>query len=88
MEKIGYKILKANSLPDKQQKRLRNVLREELTEAMIAAVVDNPPEIDLSSVELVLRPNQELSNWSVAEDCGTCGTCATSGGGCGTCGTT
>lgn len=87
MKYEGYQTFRANELSLVEQERLRRLLQRELVEAMIRAVRDKPPTINLVEVELILRPNQDSNDWSTVADCGTCGTCGTSGG-CGTCGTT
>ena len=86
MEINGYRDFVASDLPKKEQERLRLALQRDLMEAMVRAVREKPPEVDLSQIELVLRPGENLASFNVAADCGTCGTCGT-GGGCGTCGT-
>lgn len=82
----GFRTIKATELQDLQRERLRRTLQAELTEAMIKAVKENPPMIDLSEIDLILKPGQIIDDWDVTADCGTCGTCGTHGG-CGTCGT-
>lgn len=79
----GYRKLAATELPREEQARLRNLLRQELTEALVKTIRAEPPDVDLAQVELVLRPGQELAGWDVVANCGTCSTCST----CGTCGT-
>ena len=87
MEDGGYRKISALELPPEKQAQLRNILRHELTEALLQSIRENPPNIDLAEVQLVLRPEQQFADWSVVADCGTCGTCSTCGT-CGTCGTT
>jgi hypothetical protein len=82
----GFTDFRASELPKTEQDRLRKVLQHDLVEAMVRAIKQNPPQVDLSQIELVLRPGVSADNFDVAADCGTCGTCGT-GGGCGTCGT-
>jgi hypothetical protein len=82
----GYMRVRATELPESEQARLRNVLRQELAEALVKAVRAEPPEVDLAQVDLVLRPGQALSEWDVVANCGTCSTCGTCGT-CSTCGT-
>jgi hypothetical protein len=86
MEFDGYRDFAASQLPRKEQEKLRLALQHDLVDAMVRAVQKNPPEVDLSKIDLVLRPGVSAADLSVAGDCGTCGTCGT-GGGCGTCGT-
>jgi hypothetical protein len=86
MKTEGFTDFKASKLPKAEQGRLRRALQHDLVEAMVRAIQQNPPDVDLSDIELVLRPGVNLENFDVAADCGTCGTCGT-GGGCGTCGT-
>jgi len=83
MEFEGYRVFKANELPQSEQKRLRQTLRHELTEFLVRAIKSSPPEIDLAEIELILRPGQEISDWNEAADCITCITCIT----CDTCST-
>jgi len=82
----GFRDFKASELPRTEQARLRRELQHDLVEAMVRTIKRNPPQVDLSEIELVLRPGVSLESFDVAADCGTCGTCGT-GGGCGTCGT-
>ena len=86
MECEGYRKIRASELPRVEQERLRRLLRLELAEAMIKSLQADPPHIDLTEVEVVLRPEQEVAGWNVMADCGTCVTCVTCGT-CGTCGT-
>jgi hypothetical protein len=86
MEINGYSDFAASDLPKTEQDRLRLALQRDLVEAMVRAVKEKPPDVDLSQIELILRPGEDLASFNVAADCGTCGTCGT-GGGCGTCGT-
>jgi len=86
MEVEGYRDFAATALPQREQEKLRAALQRDLLAAMVQAVRKNPPQVDLSNIELVLRPGTTAANFNVAADCGTCGTCGTSGG-CGTCGT-
>jgi hypothetical protein len=79
----NFKKVRATELPKREQERLRNVLREELTEALIKTLRSEPPEVDLGQIDVVLRPGQQLGDWDVVADCSTCSTCST----CGTCGT-
>ena len=87
MEVEGYQKILASELPRETQGKLRQTLRQELTEAMVESILKVPPTVDLSQVELVLRPGQQIEEWDAVKDCATCGTCGTSDGGCGTCGT-
>jgi len=82
----GFTDFRASKLPKSEQDRLRKVLQHDLVEAMVRAIKQDPPQVDLSQIELVLSPGVNAENFDVAADCGTCGTCGT-GGGCGTCGT-
>lgn len=82
----GYRKVVATSLPREEQARLRSLLRQELTEALVKTIRAEPPEVDLSQVELVLRPGQEVADWDVVAECSTCSTCGTCGT-CSTCGT-
>jgi hypothetical protein len=86
MEIDGFRDFTASDLPQTEQQRLRLALQSDLVDALVRAVKEKPPEVDLSQIELVLRPGETPASFSVAADCGTCGTCGT-GGGCGTCGT-
>ena len=69
--------MRANKLPIEEQKRLRNILRHELTNQLIEAVKASSPQIDLDNIDIVLGPAQELTNWNTAGCCCTCGTCCT-----------
>jgi hypothetical protein len=73
----GYRKIRATDLPLETQTRLRNLLRHELTVAMMRSVMDRPPELDLAEIEMVLRPGQLLRDFDVAAECSTCGTCGT-----------
>jgi hypothetical protein len=79
----GYRKVKASELPAAEQERLRAVLRQELTEALIRAVRAEPADVDLAQVEVMLRPGQGLAQWNAVADCNTCSTCGT----CATCST-
>jgi len=78
-----YQKFTANKLPVAQQSQLRSALQEKLVDDLIKAIKDNPPEVHLEEIELVLRPGMQIAGWDTAADCGTCGTCAT----CATCAT-
>jgi 5'-deoxynucleotidase YfbR-like HD superfamily hydrolase len=80
----GYRKIQASELPRQEQERLRRALQHDLAEALIKEIKTVPPEIDLSEVELVLKPEQDIADWDAVADCITCLTCVT----CGTCGTT
>jgi hypothetical protein len=82
-EAAGYRKIKAEDLSVQKQRELREALQRDLTEALIQKIQANPPEIDLRSIKLVLKPDQKVSDWTVAADCGTCATCDT----CATCST-
>jgi hypothetical protein len=82
-ELTGFRKINALELDAQRRQELHRALQLELTEALIRKIRENPPEIDLHSVRLVLKPNQKISNWTVASDCGTCATCNT----CTTCAT-
>jgi hypothetical protein len=86
MEGESYRKIQATALPRAEQERLRRALRHDLTEMLIKSVRDNPPDIDLADIELVLRPGQQIDDWNVVADCGTSGICLTCIT-CGTCGT-
>jgi hypothetical protein len=79
----GFRKIKARDLSVQQQKELHDALQRELTEALIRKIQADPPDLDLTSIKLVLKPNQKISDWTVAADCGTCATCDT----CSTCST-
>src|SRR4051812_39427185 len=78
-----YRKVKASELPAAEQDRLRNVLRKELTDALIKAVRAEPADVDLAKIEVMLRPGQGVAQWHAAADCNTCSTCGT----CATCST-
>jgi hypothetical protein len=82
----GYRKARASELPAAEQERLRNVLRQELAEQMVRAVRADPPEVDLSQIDIVLRPGQEVGDWDAVAECSTCSTCGTCST-CSTCGT-
>jgi len=79
----GFRKIKAQELSAQKRQELQKALQHELTEALIRKIQSNPPEIDLGSVKLILKPKQKISDWTVAADCGTCATCNT----CSTCNT-
>jgi hypothetical protein len=72
----GYRKLRATDLDEQQQAALRRALQHDLAAAMVRAVRESPPEIDLADVEVVLT-SVGGGGWQVAADCGTCGTCVT-----------
>jgi hypothetical protein len=78
-----FKKFAAKELPPAEAEKLRNILRHDLTEAMIRSIKANPPEIDLSEVEVVLGPDKKLDEFDAVKDCLTCVTCVT----CDTCAT-
>jgi len=82
----GFEDFKASQLPKAKQEQLRKALQHDLVEAMVREIKRNPPQVDLSEIELIVPPGVTAESFDVAADCGTCGTCGT-GGGCGTCGT-
>lgn len=73
----GARRLKATDLSAQKKAQLRASLQHDLTEAMIRAVKANPPEVDLSGVEIVLGAGKSLDDFDVVKDCNTCGTCQT-----------
>ena len=79
----GFRKIKAQDLSPQKRQELHKALQRDLTEALIRKIQEDPPEIDLKSIKLVLKPNQKISDWTVAADCGTCATCNT----CTTCST-
>jgi hypothetical protein len=85
-EREGFRKARASELPASEQERLRNVLRQELAESMVRAVRADPPEIDLTQIDIVLRPGQEVGDWDAVAECSTCSTCGTCST-CSTCGT-
>ena len=50
----GGQKISAEKLPDKQKEELKRMLQFELTSALIASIKANPPEVDLSKVEVVM----------------------------------
>ena len=79
----GYKRFRASELRREEQERLNSVIQYDLVEALISQISTEPVDIDLAEIELVLRPGQDITDWTVEKDCGTCATCHT----CATCGT-
>ena len=75
-ESDGYRKIRASTLTQIQQDSLRSALQHDLVEELIRAVRENPPEIDLSKVEVVLA-GQSVPFGSESGNCGTCGTCVT-----------
>jgi len=74
--------VRASSLPEAKQEEIRNAYRHEMTEALVKYVRAHPPDVDIDDVRIVMKPNQALEDWDIAQ-CSTCGTCNT----CDTCGT-
>jgi hypothetical protein len=80
-ESSGFRKMRADELTPKKKDELRKSLQVDLTQALIRSIKSEPPELDLSTIKLILKPGQKIADWTVAADCGTCGTCKT----CGTC---
>jgi len=80
---LGFRKIRASDLSPSKQAELRKVLQRDLTAALIRAIKVDPPEFDMDSIRLILRPGQRVSTWNVVSDCGTCTTCNT----CNTCST-
>jgi hypothetical protein len=79
----GYRKIRASELPAAEQDRLRKALRQELTDALIKAIRSEPADVDLTKIEVMLRPGQGVGHWHAVADCSTCSTCGT----CATCST-
>ena len=79
----GFHKIRAQDLSPSKQEELRKVLQRELTQALIRSIKIDPPDLDMDSIRLILKPGQEVSEWNVVSDCGTCATCNT----CNTCST-
>ncbi len=77
MREVGFRKFTADQLPAEERERLRNVLQHDLTAALIQSIKANPPDVNLADIDLILRPNQEIADWSIAADCWTCLTCWT-----------
>ena len=79
MANDGYRKMKASDLPPIEQERLRRALQHDLMEAMIRAIRDDPPQVDLGKVEVVLKPHEAVGDFTrhAAADCVTCVTCIT-----------
>jgi hypothetical protein len=75
-KKEAYQKILANQIAETKQRQLRAALRHDLTIALIDAVRRNPPRIDLSEIELVLKPGKTFGDTTA--DCVTCVTCITS----------
>jgi hypothetical protein len=82
-EFVGFHKIRARDLSPGKQEELRKALQRELMEALIRAIKVDPPDLDMDSIKLILKPGQRVSKWSVVSDCGTCATCDT----CNTCNT-
>jgi hypothetical protein len=77
----GYRKVRASQLPPAEQERLREVLRKQVTDALITAIRAEPADIDVTKIDVVLEPGQHPEQWRVVGDCSTCSTCQT----CATC---
>lgn len=67
--------ISATKLPSAQQQQLREMLQLDLTRALINWVKANPPEVDLTKVEVIVPAGKEMAQLEVASECGTCATC-------------
>lgn len=81
--------MKANELPKSQQAKLKKILQHKAIERLINDMLVNPPEIDLSKVDIKVPAHMRAKDvdvmalsWSAT---GGCETCSAIGGGCETC---